>query len=182
MRVVPTAIPDVLIIESPVYADERGYFTEVFQASDFAAAHLPTEFVQDSHSHSVQHTLRGLHYQLEQPQGKLVRVVAGSVFDVAVDVRRHSTTFGQWIGVTLNAGDGRQLWIPPGFAHGFLTLSATADMSYKLTASYHPASECSLAWNDPTVGIAWPLPSGVSPKLAPKDAVAPRLDAARVFA
>jgi dTDP-4-dehydrorhamnose 3,5-epimerase len=181
MRIVSTSIPDVLLLESRVYHDERGFFMPVFQTSVFAAAGLPTGFVQDSQSHSVQHTLRGMHYQFERPQGKLVRAIAGSVFDVVVDLRRGSPTFSHWVGVTLSDGDGRQLWIPPGFAHGFLTLTATADMSYKMTAEYDPASECSLAWNDPTVGIEWPLPSGISPLLAPKDAAAPSLPAARVF-
>lgn len=180
-RVLPTRIPDVLIVESPVFADARGYFTDVFHAPHFAELGLPTTFLQDSHSHNVQHTLRGMHYQLTRPQGKLVRVVTGSVFDVAVDIRRSSPTFGQWVGVTLTAGDGRQLWIPPGFAHGFLTLSAFADMHYKLTDVYDPQSECSLAWNDPTVGIAWPVSSGVAPLLAAKDLNAPQLRDAQVF-
>ena len=181
MRVVPTAIPDVLLIESPVYADARGSFTEIFDASRFAAAGLPTHFVLDSHSHNVQHTLRGLHYQLDRPQGKLVRAITGTLFDVAVDLRRSSPTFGQWVGVELTAGDGKQLWIPPGFAHGFFTLSVQADMGYKLTDSYHPASERSLAWNDPTIAITWPIPLGVEPLLSPKDAAAPPLSAAGTF-
>jgi dTDP-4-dehydrorhamnose 3,5-epimerase len=181
MRVVPTAIPDVLLIESPVYADARGSFTEIFEVSRFAAAGLPTRFVFDSHSHNVQHTLRGLHYQLERPQGKLVRAITGTLFDVAVDLRRSSPTFGQWTGVELTAGDGKQLWIPPGFAHGFFTLSAQADMGYKLTDIYHPESERSLAWNDPTIAISWPIPPGVEPLLSPKDAAAPPLSAAGTF-
>ena len=182
MHVVSTAIPDLLIVESPVFTDARGFFTDVFHATRFADAGLPTTFVQDSHSHNAQHVLRGLHYQLHQPQGKLVRAITGTVFDVAVDLRRESATFGHWVGVTLTAGDGRQLYIPPGFAHGFLTLSASADMGYKMTAPYHPASECALAWTDPTVAIAWPLPAGVAPILSPRDHAAPTLDAAPVYA
>ena len=181
ITVTPTRIADVLIVESPVYEDARGYFTEVFHAQHFATAGLPTTFVQDSHSHSVRHTVRGMHYQADHVQGKLVRVVTGTVFDVVVDLRRHSPTFASWVSVTLTAGDGRQLWIPPGLAHGFLTLSESADMTYKLTDFYHPASERSLAWDDPAIGIDWPLPTGIEPLLSQKDAAAPRFPDAFVY-
>ena len=181
MRVLPTSLPDVVIVESPVHADGRGFFTEVFHAEKFAALGLPTTFVQDNHSRSLRHVLRGLHYQLGEPQGKLVRAVRGHIFDVAVDLRRTSPTFGQWTGVELRGGDGRQLWIPEGFAHGFLVLSEDADVSYKCTAPYRPASDRSVRWDDPAIGIAWPLPAGGAPRLAAKDAAAPTLDAAELF-
>jgi dTDP-4-dehydrorhamnose 3,5-epimerase len=182
MKVTATNIPDVLLVHSPVYSDSRGFFTEVFRGDMFAQAGLPTEFVQDNHSRSARHVLRGLHYQLQQPQGKLVRAVSGIIFDVAVDMRQASATFGQWVGTRMEAGDGLQLWIPPGFAHGFVVLSEQADVSYKCTAIYHPASECTLRWNDPDVGIDWPLPPGVEPLLSPKDAVAHALGSASRFA
>jgi len=181
MRVIPTALPGVLTVESPVLGDSRGSFTEVYHAAKFAAVGLPTAFAQDNHSRSVQHTLRGLHYQLEQPQGKLVRVVTGSIFDVAVDIRRSSSTFGRWFGTVLSEGDGRQLWIPPGFAHGFLVLSDFADLSYKCTTVHHAASDHAVVWNDPTIGIEWPLPADVSPLLSTKDASAPPLAAAALY-
>ena len=181
MRVVPTSLPGVVVVESPVHSDERGFFSEVFHFDKFTALGLPTTFAQDNHSRSVQHTLRGLHFQLEQPQGKLVRPVTGSIFDVAVDVRHDSSTFGQWVGVELTAGDGRQLWIPPGFAHGFLVLSEIADLSYKCTTVHHPPSDRTFAWNDQDVAIGWPLPHGVTPLLSRKDAVAPSLAKAEVY-
>ncbi len=180
MRVFETSLPGVLRIESPVLQDARGFFTEVFHEAKFAALGLATSFVQDNHSHSVRHSLRGAHYQLHAPQGKLVRSVTGVVFDVAIDVRRGSSHFGKWVGVTLSAGDGQQLWIPPGFAHAFLVLSAYADVSYKCTTTYHPESEQCIAWNDPSVAIEWPL-HGASPLLSPRDAHAPRLADAAVF-
>ncbi len=181
MNVLPTRLPEVLVVESPVFRDTRGYFTEVYHADKFAALGLPTVFTQDNHSRSTRHVLRGLHFQLEQPQGKLVRPVHGSIFDVAVDLRRSSPTYGEWVGEQLDAGDGRQLWIPAGFAHGFLVLSETADITYKCTTVYHAASDRSLRWDDPTVGVEWPLPHGVAPVLAPRDATAPVLDALEVF-
>jgi len=172
MRIIQTAIPDVLIVESPVFGDERGFFNEVFHANKFSELGLPTVFLQDNHSRSAQHSLRGLHYQLYEPQGKLVRPVTGTIFDVAVDMRRSSPTFGRAVGETLRAGDGRQLWVPPGFAHGFLVLSESADVSYKCTTVYHPSSERSLAWNCASLAIHWPIPEGAQPKLSPKDAAA----------
>lgn len=181
MRVVPTALPEVVIIESPVHGDDRGFFTEVFHSEKFKALGVPTDFAQDNHSRSTRNTLRGLHYQLEQPQGKLVRPVTGSIFDVAVDVRKSSSSFGKWVGVELTAGDGRQLWIPPGFAHGFLVLSEVADLTYKCTTVYNPASDRSLAWNDPMLNIAWPIPNGQEPLLSGKDESAPGLSAAEVY-
>ena len=170
LQVTATAIQDVLIIEPKVFGDERGWFTESFNAIDFAnATGLDVNFVQDNHSFSRQWTLRGLHYQLEQTQGKLVRVVAGSVFDVVVDIRRDSPSYGKWVGVELSAHNHKQLWIPPKLAHGFLVLTETAEFVYKTTDYYHPQSEVCLAWNDPSIGIEWPLPSGVTPNLNAKD-------------
>lgn len=166
----PTLIHDVFVLESKVLGDERGWFTESFNAHDFASAiECDYEFVQDNHSFSRQWTLRGLHYQLEQTQGKLVRVVAGSVFDVAVDIRKESPTYGKWVGVELSAENNKQMWIPPGLAHGFLVLTPTAEFLYKTTDYYDPTSEACLAWNDPSVGIKWPLPEGVSPNMNAKD-------------
>ena len=172
MKVLPTSLNDVLVVEAPVFGDDRGFFTEVFHESKFAGLSLPTHFVQDNHSRSSRNVLRGMHFQRENPQGKLVRVVTGEIFDVAVDLRRSSSTFGQWFGVTLREGDGRQLWIPPGLAHGFLVLSDAADVSYKCTTLYHGASDSGLLWNDPAVGIEWPIPEGTAPLLSSKDGVA----------
>jgi dTDP-4-dehydrorhamnose 3,5-epimerase len=168
--VTPTQISEVLIVEPRVFGDERGWFTESFNAQDFSAAtNLDLEFVQDNHSFSRQSTLRGMHYQLEHTQGKLVRVISGAVFDVAVDLRKSSPTFGKWVAVELSAENKKQLWIPPGFAHGFLVLSPTAEFLYKTTDYYHPQSEVCLAWNDLTVNIEWPLAAGVTPNLNAKD-------------
>ena len=170
ISVTSTAIPEVLIIEPKVFGDERGWFTESFNAQEFSdATGIRTDFVQDNHSFSRQLTLRGMHYQLEKPQGKLVRVIAGSVFDVAVDLRISSLTFGKWVGVELSAANHKQLWVPEGFAHGFVVLSQTAEFLYKTTDYYHPQSEVCLVWNDPTVGIQWPLSAGASPNLNAKD-------------
>jgi len=158
MKVVETAIPGLLILEPKVFGDARGFFMESFNAQTFRAlTRLDVDFVQDNHSRSGKGVLRGLHYQIEQAQGKLVRVVRGAVFDVAVDLRRSSPTFGRWDGVELTEDNHRQLWIPPGFAHGFLVTSDTADFLYKTTDYYAPQHERSLAWNDPTVGVDWPL-------------------------
>jgi len=165
-----TAIHDVFVLESKVFGDDRGWFTESFNATDFASAiEHDHQFVQDNHSFSRQWTLRGLHYQIKKTQGKLVRVVAGSVFDVAVDVRTQSPTYGKWVGVELSAENHRQLWIPAGLAHGFLVLTPSAEFLYKTTDYYDPTSEVCLAWNDPSVGIRWPLPEGVSPNMNAKD-------------
>lgn len=180
MKVIPTAIPDVLVLEPQVFGDARGFFLESFNQQAFTAAtgvRLP--FVQDNHSRSGQGVLRGLHYQLRQPQGKLVRVVRGAVFDVAVDIRRASPTFGAWVGVELSEENQRQLWVPPGFAHGFLVLSDVADFLYKTTDYYAPEHERCIAWGDPAIGIDWPLAS--APKLSAKDRLGASLGAADVF-
>ena len=180
--VTPTAIPDVLILEPQVFGDARGFFFESFNARDFAqATGLNMAFVQDNHSKSARGVLRGLHYQIQHAQGKLVRVVQGEVFDVAVDLRRSSPTFGRWVGERLSADNKRQLWIPPGFAHGFVVTSESAEFLYKTTDYWSPAHERSLLWNDPSIGIDWPL-DGAQPLLAAKDAAASLLRDAEVFA
>ncbi len=181
MNVIETALPGVLIIEPRVFGDARGFFLESWNQQSFANAGLSMAFVQDNHSRSARGVLRGLHYQLENPQGKLVRVTQGAVFDVAVDIRRSSPYFGKWVGVEISADNHRMLWIPPGFAHGFVVLSETADFLYKCTSLYHPASDRSLRWNDPDIGIAWP-DTGVGPQLSAKDEAAPFLADAEVFA
>ena len=169
MKLTPTAIAEVLIVEPRVFGDARGFFFESFNRRAFAqASGLDLEFVQDNHSRSAQGVLRGLHYQIQQPQGKLVRVVRGRVFDVAVDLRRRAPTFGRWVGVELSDENHRQLWIPPGFAHGFLVLSEAAEFLYKTTDYYAPEHERCIAWNDPQLAIAWP--AGITPKLSAKDA------------
>lgn len=170
MKVTPCAIADVLLIEPRVFGDERGFFFESFNQRAFnLATGLAPSFVQDNHSKSARGVLRGLHYQLHQPQGKLVRVVAGEVFDVAVDIRRNSPTFGKWAGEILSADNKRQLWVPPGLAHGFLVLSETAEFLYKTTDYYAPEFERCIAWNDPDLAIVWPTPQG-GPQLSAKDA------------
>ena len=181
MEFVPTRLPEVLLINPRVFGDERGYFLETWQEVKFAAAGIAAHFVQDNHSHSVRHTLRGLHYQIRQTQGKLVRVTQGAVFDVAVDLRRSSARFGHWMGVELSADNHHMLWVPPGFAHGYLTLSERADLLYKCTDYYAPTHERAVRWDDPELGVAWPLPEGVAPLLSAKDAGAPQLRAAQVF-
>ena len=177
MKVIETAIPDLLILEPKVFGDARGFFMESFNARRFQeATGLNVDFVQDNHSRSAKGVLRGLHYQIQQAQGKLVRVVRGSVFDVAVDLRRSSPTFGQWVGVTLSEENNRQFWIPPGFAHGFLVTSDSADFLYKTTDYYAPQHERSIAWNDPSIAISWPaLAQGQQPLLSAKDSAAPLL-------
>ncbi len=170
MDFTPTKIPDVILVIPQIFADERGFFLECYQKRQFADARISLEFVQDNHSGSKQGILRGLHYQVHQSQGKLVRVIAGEVFDVAVDLRRSSPTFGQWVGTILSAENKYQVWIPPGFAHGFYVLSAWAEVYYKATEYYAPQWERTLLWNDPTVGIEWPLLSGQPPILSSKDA------------
>lgn len=181
MEFIPTDIPDVIIIKPRVFGDERGFFIETWEERKFAEAGLPWQFVQDNHSRSAKHTLRGLHYQIMQPQGKLVRVVAGEVFDVVVDLRRSSRTFGKWIGTTLSAENKQQLWVPPGLAHGFLALSETADFVYKCTDYYAPQHERTLMWNDPRLGIEWPLPPGQAPVLSDKDKAGKRLHEAETY-
>lgn len=169
MKITPTRIPDVLVIEPKVFSDDRGFFFESFNEKVFReTTGLNVTFVQDNHSGSVKDVLRGLHYQVRQAQGKLVRVVRGEVFDVAVDIRKDSKTFGQWVGETLSAESKRQLWIPPGFAHGFLTLTETAEFLYKTTDYYAPEYECCILWNDSVLGIDWPLLE--RPSLSFKDA------------
>ncbi|WP_354682058.1 dTDP-4-dehydrorhamnose 3,5-epimerase [Cupriavidus necator] len=169
LKAIQTAIPDVLILEPKVFGDDRGFFFESFNAKDFdAATGLKRDFVQDNHSRSVKGVLRGLHYQIRRPQGKLVRVVAGEVFDVAVDLRRESGTFGKWIGVSLSAENKRQLWVPEGFAHGFLVVSEFAEFLYKTTEYYAPEFDRCIKWDDPTIGIEWPL-AGTTPVLSDKD-------------
>lgn len=175
MKVTPLAIPEVLLIEPKVFGDARGFFMETWQAERFAELGLPA-FVQDNHSRSAQGILRGLHYQIRQPQGKLVRVVSGEVFDVAVDLRKSSPTFGRWVGARLSEANKHMLWVPPGFAHGFYVLSEAADFLYKCTDFYAPEHERALIWNDPTVGVDWPLVDGKAPRLSEKDAAARTLD------
>ena len=178
--VTPTAIAEVLILEPKVFGDARGFFFESFNARDFAkATGLNVDFVQDNHSKSARGVLRGLHYQIHHPQGKLVRVVQGEVFDVAVDLRKPSPTFGRWVGVNLSADNHRQLWVPPGFAHGFVVLSESAEFLYKTTDYWYPEHERSLLWNDPSVGIDWPCAG--QPLLAAKDATAALLRDAEIF-
>ncbi|MGH8228786.1 MAG: dTDP-4-dehydrorhamnose 3,5-epimerase [Steroidobacteraceae bacterium] len=169
-----TAIPDVILIRPRVFGDARGYFLESWERRKFAEAGITAEFVQDNHSRSARHVLRGLHYQIRQAQGKLVRVVTGSVFDVVVDVRRSSPTFGKWLGFELSEHNHAMLWVPPGLAHGFLVLSEHADFLYRCTDFYAPAHERTILWNDPEIGVKWPLPVGVEPILAAKDAAGAR--------
>ncbi len=184
MNVIQTAIPDLLILEPKVFGDARGFFMESFNAKAFqAATGLDVHFVQDNHSRSAKGVLRGLHYQIEQAQGKLVRVVRGNVFDVAVDLRKSSPTFGKWVGVELSEENNRQFWIPPGFAHGFLVTSDTADFLYKTTDYYARQFERSLAWNDPTVGVEWPLHLlDGAPLLSAKDVAGKPLAECETFA
>jgi dTDP-4-dehydrorhamnose 3,5-epimerase len=178
---VPTALPGVVLLEPRVFGDERGFFFESYNRRSFSeATGLDIDFVQDNHSRSARNVLRGIHYQIRQPQGKLVRVVAGSVFDVAVDLRRSSPTFGKWAGFTLTAESKRMAWIPPGFGHAFLVTSDYAEFLYKATDYYAPQHERSLLWNDPQVGIAWPLEG--EPLLAEKDRQAARLSVAELYA
>lgn len=181
MQIIKTSIPDILIIEPKVFGDERGFFFESFNAQAFESATglKDVQFVQDNHSKSAKNVLRGLHYQIEQPQGKLVRVTAGEVFDVAVDMRRSSSTFGQWVGVNLSAENKRQMWVPPGFAHGFLVLSDFAEFLYKTTDFYAPAHECCVKWDDPTIAIDWPLQA--APLLSAKDNLGLALNDAKTF-
>ena len=168
MKVTPTALPDVLLLEPRVFGDERGFFFESWNRRAMVAAGVDADFVQDNHSHSARNVLRGLHYQIEHAQGKLVRVCNGAVYDVAVDLRRASPTFGRWVGMTLSAQSKQMLWIPPGFAHGFMVISEVADFLYKTTDYWYPEHERTLLWSDPALGIPWPLTG--TPTLAAKDA------------
>ncbi len=181
MNVIETAIPGVLIIEPRVFGDERGFFMESWNAETFGQAGLDLGFVQDNHSRSSRGVLRGMHYQRPNPQGKLVRVTAGSVYDVAVDMRASSPTFGSWVGVELSAVNKRMLWVPEGMAHGFLCLEDGTDFLYKCTSPYDPANEHSLLWNDPAVGIQWPL-EDITPQLSAKDVAGQPLSDAVTFA
>jgi dTDP-4-dehydrorhamnose 3,5-epimerase len=180
VNVRPASIPDVLVLEPKVYGDARGFFMESWNARGFAAAGIDAAFVQDNHSRSARGVLRGLHYQLRQPQGKLVRVVSGEIWDVAVDLRRSSPSFGRWTGEKLDAASHRMLWIPPGFAHGFLVLSEQADVLYKASDYYAPEHERSLLWNDPALGIDWPL-DGALPVMTDKDRRGQPLTAAETY-
>jgi dTDP-4-dehydrorhamnose 3,5-epimerase len=179
--VAPTALRDVLLVQPIVRTDARGFFVEMWHADRYAASGIPGPFVQDNHSCSIRHTLRGLHYQVDRPQGKLVQVVAGRVFDVAVDLRRSSPTFGHWVGAELREEQQHQLWIPPGFAHGFYVLSEHAHVTYKCTAPYVPELDRAVRWDDPRIGVAWPLGDGALPLLSTRDASAPLLAEAEVY-
>lgn len=180
MKVIPTEIPDVLIIEPQVYGDDRGFFLESFNQKDFREkTGVNTTFVQDNHSMSLKNVLRGLHYQIPNPQGKLVRVVSGSVFDVAVDARQSSPTFGQWVSCVLSAENKRIFWVPEGFAHGFIVLSERAEFLYKTTNYYYPQYEKTIAWNDADLGIDWPLE--IPPILSPKDQAGQPFKSVEVF-
>lgn len=181
MIIEPLAIADVKLLKPRVFGDDRGFFLESFNSSAFADAGLPTTWLQDNHSRSVRGVLRGLHYQLHDPQGKLVRVTRGAVFDVAVDIRRSSPSFGRWVAAELSDTNQHMLFIPPGFAHGFLVLSDVADFCYKCTTLWHQQSDRSIAWNDPALAIDWPLPAIGAPLLAARDSAAPCLGQAEVF-
>lgn len=178
MIIEKTSLPEVVIVKVDVHGDDRGFFMETWHERRFAEAGIDLPFVQDNYSRSSRHTLRGLHYQVEQAQGKLVRVLEGEAFDVAVDLRRFSDTYGQWTGHTLSADNREALWIPPGFAHGFLALSDTVGLAYKCTDFYAPEHERVIRWDDPNLAIDWPLPEGVEPILSPRDAAAPSFESA----
>ena len=178
---IPTTIPDVLIIKQNIHADERGIFLETYRYDQFRDAGIDVPFVQDNHSGSKQGVLRGLHYQIQQAQGKLVRALVGEVFDVAVDLRKHSATFKNWVGYHLTADSKDQLWIPPGFAHGFYVLSEWAEVTYKVTDYYAPEWERTLIWNDPSVAIEWPLIPGTAPTLSKKDSQGKSIDNVDLF-
>ena len=179
MEFVPTTIPDVLLVKPNIFEDPRGFFLETYRENRFAEAGITQKFVQENHSASERGVLRGLHYQIRQPQGKLVRVIAGEIFDVAVDIRRSSPTFGQWVSIVLSAENKFQMWIPAGFAHGFYVLSECAEVTYKVTDYYAPEWDRSLLWNDPQIGIAWPLTA--APILSSKDINAKKMSEAELF-
>jgi dTDP-4-dehydrorhamnose 3,5-epimerase len=181
MKFIPTTIPDVILIEPKICGDDRGFFVETYKAQSFAEAGIPDTFIQDNHSGSQQGTLRGLHYQIRHPQGKLIRAIVGEVYDVAVDIRRSSPTFGQWVGVTLSAENKLQLWVPPGFAHGFYVVSEWAEITYKVTDIYAPDWERTLAWDDPSIKVEWPIPPGTQLLLSAKDMQGKKLDEADLF-
>ena len=181
MKATPLAIADVILLEPKVFGDERGFFFESFNQAKFeAAVGKPIKFVQDNHSRSAKNVLRGLHYQIRQPQGKLVRVVQGEVFDVAVDLRKSSSSFGRWVGEILSAHNKRQMWVPEGFAHGFVVLSDTAEFLYKTTEYYAPDHERCIAWNDPDLAVGWPLPDATHPLISGKDQLGARFRVAEL--
>lgn len=181
MKFTKTKIPDVILVEPDVFGDNRGFFMETWHKGKFAAGGIAADFVQDNHSRSGQGILRGLHYQIKKPQGKLVRVLNGEVFDVAVDLRKNSATFGQWVGIFLSGDNKKILWVPPGFAHGFYVVSQQADFFYKCTDFYAPDYEKSIRWDDPDLAIDWPLLDGMPPVLAPKDERAASFKQAEYF-
>lgn len=181
MRFIGTELPDVVLIEPKVFEDERGFFLESYRKEHFSMAGIQVDFVQDNHSASTRGVLRGLHYQIRQPQGKLIRAIVGEVFDAIVDLRRHSSTFGCWVGVTLSAEKKNQLWVPPGFAHGFYVISEKAEILYKTTDYYALEWERTLMWNDPALGINWPIVNGEFPILSVKDANGALLSAAETY-
>jgi dTDP-4-dehydrorhamnose 3,5-epimerase len=172
MKFLPTALPEVVLVEPDVFRDDRGFFLETYQKLKYGGAGLPEEFVQDNHSFSIRGTLRGLHAQIRRPQGKLIRAVLGEIFDVAVDIRPESPTFGRWVGEVLSGENYRQLYVPPGFAHGFCVMSESAHVLYKCTTFYEKEDEIALLWNDPAIGISWPTET---PLLSPRDLAAPKL-------
>lgn len=181
MKFEPTCLPGIIKIVPTVHEDARGFFMETWEARKFAESGIDSSFVQENYSLSIQGTLRGLHYQVGKPQGRLVRVVVGSVFDVSVDLRRSSPNFGRWVGVILSAENRHQLWVPPGFAHGFLALSETAGFQYNCTEYYAPECDRSIRWDDPDIGVEWPLPTEQQPVLSEKDVAAPFLKDAEVY-
>jgi dTDP-4-dehydrorhamnose 3,5-epimerase len=178
---VPTSLPEVLLVKPRVFGDARGSFFETYHRRKFAEAGITLGFVQDNHSRSTLHTLRGLHFQIEQPQGKLVRVTRGQVFDVVVDMRRSSPRFGLWVGAVLDDTNQHMLWVPPGFAHGYLALSENVDFIYKCTDFYAPEHERAVRWDDPDICVEWPLPPGAAPTISGKDAVAPLFREAETY-
>jgi len=180
LKFIPTPLPDVLLLEPKIFQDERGFFLESYQKKSFSEAGIPFDFVQDNHSKSCQGVLRGLHYQIKQPQGKLVRVIAGEIFDVAVDIRRHSSTFGKWFGTYLSADNKQMLWVPVGFAHGFYVTSPEAEVLYKATDYYAPQWERAILWNDPAINIQWPI-QDEAPSLSTKDEAGNLLSKAEIF-
>ena len=181
MEFEPTRLPEVILVKPRVFGDARGFFFESWHKQKFSDAGIDAQFVQDNHSHSVRHTLRGLHFQIQQPQGKLVRVARGEAFDVAVDIRRSSPRFAQWVGTVLSDSNHHMLWVPPGFAHGYLALSDEIDFLYKCTDLYAPQHERAIRWDDPQMGVQWPLAVGVAPTLSAKDVLAPLLKDAETF-
>lgn len=181
MKFIKLEIPDIILIEPKIISDERGFFLETYQKKRFTDAGIPNDFVQDNHSSSEKNVLRGMHYQIKQPQGKLVRVIAGEIFDVALDIRKSSPTFGKWAGTYLSAENKQQLWVPPGFAHGFYVTSDYAEVLYKTSDYYAPQWERTILWNDPEVGIQWPINKGASPILSQKDKDGTPLAQAEIF-